>query len=348
MSSSSPSHPIQAAASPIVDPLWPGTSLFVPAHLECLLIGEPNRTRGTFADLRLDYRQVEKNADPEKGPFQTRTDTDRIGLGAHLQITLPSGFREAPRNSDGKVQFPAIPNRWVVARSVVTSEGVAPVLKLWVLQSDFVGPQLVGANSYPNPDRALSTIWVGRRVDLAAWDNPPGPARPLLRAVEPGTLSWIVTAENTRDALSFHDDLRDVAAGSQVSYSMLGWYRPALFDPLLGVTADNPQGFLTEDDWHDILSDLRLDVGGEAGQAAAELAWRTWLAAHPISGGPVLPEIQKGLAGQSLCHGMVFGIQWEGPSHSYPVAPVFTAPAVTVAVGGTAMEDLAAWLANVL
>lgn len=341
-----------SVAQTITNPLWPGPCLFVPISVECLLIGQPNQT-GSYADLRIDYRKVPSNIDPAPAPFQLRPSNDPPGTGAHLQATLPNSFRSGEQLPDGSVQFPPIPNRWVVARSVVTTPGTAPVFTVWVLQSDFLGPQGngtggTGTNSYPDPEQIGNTLWLGQVFTVANWANPAGPATPLLRSVGPGSVSWIVTYDNTLNALSFYDPLTDVTSGT-VTYAMLGWFNPASFDPLLGVTTEEPQGFETEADWQAILSALQLSVDGEAGLAAAEAAWAAWEQANPVTGGPVLPAIQMQLAGQSLCHGMVFGIAWNGPQQNYPKAAVLNGlNPVTVAIGGTGVEALAAWLAATL
>lgn len=336
-----------AASDTIVDPLWPGPSLFVPIGIECLLVGVPNQ-QGSWAELAIDYRKVPANVDPEPQPFQLRPANAPPGTGAHLQATLPMGYRQGQQQPDGSVLFPPIPNRWLVARSVVTTPGAAPVFTVWVLQGDFLGDMGEGSNTYPDPVQTGNTQWVGRAFTFDNWTNPAGPAQPLLRSVGPGSVSWVVTYDNTLNVLSFYDSLSDVSAGN-VTYAMLGWYSPSGFDPLLGVTDADPQGFTTQDEWQSILNTLLLNVHGESGLAAAEAAWQDWQAANPISGGATIPAIQMQLASQTLCHGMVFGMAWNGPQQSYPRDPVLNGQnPVSVAVGGTGVEAIAAWMANIL
>lgn len=110
------------------NPLWPGPRLLVPTMLECLVVGQPNQA-GTWADLTIDYRKLVDAFDPESQPFQPSLPPP--DTGAHLQVTLPSGFRNGVQLPDGSVQFPAIPNRWLFVRSVVQKRLYTPTRALY-------------------------------------------------------------------------------------------------------------------------------------------------------------------------------------------------------------------------
>lgn len=326
------------------NPLWPGPRLLVPTMLECLVVGQPNQA-GTWADLTIDYRKLVDAFDPESQPFQPSLvppDT-----GAHLQITLPSGFRNGVQLPDGSVQFPAIPNRWLFVRSVVQTSGTAPVLTATVLQSDFIDDEQ-GSNTYPDPTTVGKTVWIGKSFDLADWPDPVGPAEPLLMAMGPGSVSWVSTYQNTRDVLCFHDPLTGINAG-QITFAAIGWYSDPSFDPVLGVTSSETTGFTTQKEWQEIQTALLFGLGGASGLEDAQSAWKNWQDQHPITDPKPIPEIQDQLASQSLCHGMVYGIDWKGPQASYPRDPILDGQnPVTVAIGGTGFEAIAAWLADEL
>lgn len=323
------------------NPLWPGPRMLVPTTLECLLIGQPNQN-GTWADLNIDYRKLAGAFDPESKAFQPSAVPPETG--AHLQITLPSGFRHGTQLPDGTVQFPAIPNRWLFVRSVTQTPGTAPVLTATVLQSDFVD-DTQGSNSYPDPTTVGKAVWIGKSFDLANWTDPAGPSEPLLLAMGPGSVSWVSTYQNTRDVLCFLDPLTGIDAG-QIAFAAIGWYSDASFDPVLGVTPSDPTGFTTQKEWQDIQTALRFGLGGATGLEDAQKDWQSWQARHPITNPRAIPEIQDQLASQSLCHGMVYGIDWKGPRAAYPRDPILDGQnPVTIAVGGTGFEAIAAWLA---
>ncbi|WP_346897372.1 hypothetical protein [uncultured Roseibium sp.] len=328
------------------NPLWPGPRLFVPITLECLVVGEPNQT-GTWANMTIDYRQLPKAFDPDPKPFTKAPSPP--DTGAYLQITLPSGFRHGSQNPDtGNVSFPAIPNRWLFLRWVTQTPGKAPDLTVTVLQSDFLGDAGEGTNTYPDPTQVGQTQYIGRSFSLEEWTDPAGPAEPILVSMGPGSVSWVSTYQNTRNVLCFHDSLDDTDNGV-VSYAALGWYSNSPFDPLRGVTSQKPNGFASEDDWNAIMSALLFSVGGSSGLNDAQKAWTAWQAAHPIKNPISIPAIQDQLASQSLCHGMVYGIEWKGPSANYPRDPILDGQhPLSVAVGGTGFEAIAAWIADEL
>ncbi|MDP9840620.1 hypothetical protein J2T09_005408 [Neorhizobium huautlense] len=328
------------------NPLWPGPCLFVPITLECLVIGQPNQT-GTWANMTIDYRQLPKAFDPDPKPFTTAAAPPQTG--AYLQVTLPFGFRNGSQDpATGDVSFPAIPNRWLFLRWVSTNQGDAPVLTATVLQSDFLGAVGEGSNSYPDPDEAGQTRYIGRSFALADWTDPTSPAEPVLVSMGPGSVSWVSTYQNTRDVLCFYDALDDLDNGL-VSYAALGWYSNSVFDPLRNVTDKTADGFTSEDGWNEIMSALRFSLGGAAGSSDAKKAWASWQAAHSITNPISIPAIQDQLASQSLCHGMVYGIDWKGPAANYPRDPILSGQhPLSVAVGGTGFEAIAAWLANEL
>ncbi|MFZ7092724.1 hypothetical protein [Primorskyibacter sp. 2E233] len=336
--------PIPVSTQGFDNPLWPGPRLLVPITLECLLIGQPNQT-GDWADLGIDYRQLASAGDPEAKAFAPRSTPPETG--AHLQVTLPSGFRNGTQLPDGSVKFPAIPNRWLFLRFVTTTPGTAPVLTATVLQSDYLNDQ-DGANSYPDPGSPGKATWIGKSFDLSKWTNPSGPAEPILVSMGPGSVSWVASYQNTRDVLCFHDPLTGINAG-QITFAAMGWYSDPAFDPVLGVTKDTPKGFTDQADWQKIQSALQFGLGGAGGLDDAQKEWKDWQKAHPITNPIAIPAVQDDLASQSLCHGMVYGINWTGPENRYPRAPILDGQnSLSVAIGGTGFEAIAAWLSSEL
>ncbi|MFY8106887.1 MAG: hypothetical protein ACOVKO_08210, partial [Elstera sp.] len=323
--------------------VWQGPSLLTPLTVEALLVGAPNRN-STWAALQVAYQNVPLGGDPTPPPFATLPQSSVPGTGAHVMAVLPNGLRHALNGPDG-LEFQPIPNRWLILRSV-SGNGAAPTQRAWVLQSDFTGTG--GTNPWPGATVETSTF-IGKAYDITAWTEPGGPTTPILRASAPGSLSWLACYANIGNVMAFYDPLTDVATGT-LSYSMLGWYQPASFDPLLGVTDASPNGFTDAATWAALMSALSLEIqGGEPGLSAAQSAWQTWLAAHPEIDDSALPAAQQNYAGQNVCHGLVYGLPWVGAAQSYPRAPILGTPEkVTVAVGSTGIEAIAAWMAVVL
>lgn len=335
---------VSRANGPVVDPLWPGPCLFVPSVLECLLIGTPDQN-AVWAATRTDYARIKRFLDPSPRPFEARASSNPPATGAHLLMTLPAAITHGRQTDAGELDFHPIPNRWLVARLLAAHPGQPPAITAWVLQSDFLGTADEGSNPFPDPAQPGAVRYLGRAYALSDWTNPAAPATPVIRAIAPGDVTWAAVYDNLHNVLAFHDGLDGIAAGN-VAYAMLGWYRPAGFDPLLGVAADRPDGFVSREEWQALMDAFAWGVGGEGGLAEARADWTAWLARNPITGGPAIPAAQKDLASQTLVHGMVHGIAWAGPKTAYPRAPILsgTTPP-TVAVGGNAVEAIAAWMA---
>lgn len=324
--------------------VWQGPSLLTPLTVEALLVGAPNRN-GTWAALQVNYLNVPMGVDPNPTAFATLPQTSTPGTGAHIMAVLPDGLRHAITTPDDGLSFQPIPNRWLILRSV-SGNGGPPALRAWILQSDFTGQG--GTNPWPG-ETVDTTTFIGRAYDIGAWTEPGGPPSPILRATAPGSLTWLACYANIGNVMAFYDPLTDVASGT-LSYAMMGWYQPASFDPLLGVTSDSPDGFTDAATWSALMTALSLQIpGGDAGLQAAQAAWQTWLTAHPDINDSGLPEAQRSYAGQNVCHGLVYGLPWVGSNQSYPRAPILNTPdKVTVAVGSTGVEAIAAWMAQVL
>ncbi|MBP2232603.1 hypothetical protein J2847_005934 [Azospirillum agricola] len=335
---------VSRANGPIVDPLWPGPCLFVPSVLECLPVGKPNQN-AVWAATRTNYDRVKRFLDPSPRPFEARASSDPPRTGAHLLMTLPAAITLGRQTEAGELEFHPVPNRWLVARFLSTTPGQPPAITAWVLQSDFLGDAAEGSNPYPDPEKPGTVRYLGRAFSLSGWTNPAAPKTPVIRAAAPGDVTWAAVYDNVNNVLAFHDGLDGVASGT-VAYAMLGWYQPAAFDPLLGVSDSPPAGFLTEEEWQALMDALAWGVGGEAGLAEARRDWEAWRALNPMTDGPAIPEAQKNLASQTLVHGMVHGLAWKGPGVAYPRAPILSGKSrPAVAVGGTAVEAMAAWMA---
>jgi hypothetical protein len=324
--------------------VWQGPCLLTPITVEALLVGQPNRS-ATWAALQVAYQNVPLGGDPSPAPFQTLPQTNAPGTGAHLMAILPNGLRHAV-TSDSGTTFQPVPNRWLVMRFVSTA-GKPPALRAWVLQSDFTGAG--GTNPWPGPTLDTPTTLIGKSYDIAAWTDPGGPPAPILRASAPGSLSWLASYANIGNVMALYDPLTDVTSGS-VSYAMLGWYQPASFDPLLGVTQQDPQGFTDQATWAALMQSLSCIIpGSNAGLTAAQNAWTAWLHVHPNIDPGGLPAAQQALAAQNVCHGFVYGLPWQGPTPAYPRAAILSnSGTISMAVGGTGIEAIAAWMAQIL
>ncbi len=358
-------------------PVWPGPSLLVPITVDCLLVGEPDRT-GTWAVTRINYQNLAKRLVPDAAPpFAPKPAAELLPAGAHLIWTLPFSLRHGQQQvSDGSVVFPTVPNRWLVVRAaydIAGSPPAAPVLTAFAIEADALqtppGGLTPGVSQYPGRDNPKTTMQIGKAVALQSWAGPTGPGTPFLSAVGPAEVSWAVAYDNVRNVFSFYDAL---GAPGTYGYSVIGWYADPAKDGLAGLAADTPAN------WIAALSKAGFDwTAGAAGDQAAVQrgadAWAAWAKAHGldtgtfVASGVTVPkpladaiaawggwQAAHGVAGaqpsfprQTLLHGQLSQVVWEGASASYGTgAPGGGTTYPAVAVGNTGMEAISAWLAT--
>ncbi|NET81454.1 MAG: hypothetical protein F6J94_05655 [Moorea sp. SIO1F2] len=322
----------------------------MPIYLEALMVGQNNQV-GNWAVVGVQFNQLGLPlGQPQPPPFSYRSSSNPPKLGIHLLWTVPSALRHGQTQANGAVDFPLLPNRWLVTRTFIAEPGAVPSLTVWVLESDYLGSTPNGTHVYPDPTGGSQTYYIGRRFDLASWNGTTTTysGEPFLRAMGPGDATYVAIYDNMTNVLAFHDDMQNASVG-WYSYSVCGWYSTPADDQLFGKTESSPDGFTTEQEWQEIMTHLQWTVGSEADQNAAEQDWQAWLQQHPITGGPPLTDAQKNLPAQSLCHGFIYKLDWQGFNQFYPINAILQGehpPAV--AIGANGPEAMAAWLADAI
>lgn len=297
------------------------TRLLVPMHLEAMVLNEEASEATPFLRFHMDYQRLASFQSPEPPPFGGGS-TTQPAAGIYLHWTLPAALRHGIQQPDGTIEFPLVPNRWLVAR---IQAGVAPALavKAWVVESDFwdaddphagtspfVEPTGTGTGS-PMPTS------IGRAQRLGTASPAPGPSQPFLRVIGPGSMTFAAFAPGVENVFAFHDDVTgddDITPIGEATftYHVAGWYSSPELDPLRA-TAWVP----------------------EPGQAGG---WSNdpfgWIA---YTGDDTPP---------SLCqlHALVSGVPWDrdGENPLPDTYPTDVQGTVKVAVGSTAIDGLAA------
>jgi hypothetical protein len=162
-------------------------------------------------------------------PQNERGYTARAGTHWELDAT---GVRPTPRLNihAGKVQFPPVPNRWLVSRTGIRG---LPVKK-WVVESDYLhapeGPP-TDAISYPHSDAQRPEPFrrLGRQWTLDDWmEKRPEDVEYLdrLTAVGYGEPTFAAFHPNCHCVFGFHDDelAGDLAACGMLTYDVIGWF----------------------------------------------------------------------------------------------------------------------------
>ncbi|MBW4464897.1 MAG: hypothetical protein KME07_05590 [Pegethrix bostrychoides GSE-TBD4-15B] len=290
-------------------------TLLVPVALEALVINTPMKGAVGFSRWLPNYDNLNKFQSPIPAPFNIEGGNPSNGVYLHwvLPDTFAHGNKQTASSQAGtaaavratagmteqqEVVFPNVPNRWLVVR-IVPGTAATGTCRAWVVQSDYLGSQSSpGTNPFVDPfptntsaPNSVTTATLGKTVDLESWVEPAA-AQLFLKAVGPATVTFSAYTPNVQDVFSVYDDLSDLPSdvyngGTNLTYVVMGWYSDPTEDLLYG-SQYGANGWATADQWMALMQELNWAVpaGAENLPAAS------------------LPK-------QSLCHGMIYAVQWQ-------------------------------------
>lgn len=282
---------------------------------------------------------------PEPPPFGDSVTFP--GTGAYLHWTLPRALRVG--KSDSTIDFPLIPNRWLIVRIYRDPSG-SNVQRSWILEADcpnfnndnnncyFIVNDDVknkwansgdpNRNSIPpipfnaddNSDTLSYFITMGRHFDLSSW-NEAYPRNMFITALGPCNSEFSGYIGFNSGVLSFYDDLTGVPTTTALSYMVTGWYADSNSDIL--VTGDT--GFTGETTADEILQALNWQVA--AGQSANN-------------------------SNITLYSGMSFNLPWDSAAAQPPandeLEKIIDSKAMSVCVANTGLEAFSTLVATQL
>ena len=317
-------------------PVWPGSSLLIPIPTDVLLIGQGDvNAQTTWANLKNDYYGLWMfGSTAQPAPFSKGTCPP---VGAHLMWTLPNSLRQGKQQTTegAPVDFPPVPNRWLITRFGYSGPGVAPVSTPTVVQGDILvdaSGNIQNVNQYPYyEDTQMGVRQIGTNLPLDQFTGEAtGSAE--LKAVGPGDITWAVSYDNVQNVFALHDNLPDET--QTYTYSIIGWYADPQMDPLYNLPVD------TDKNWLSFLENQFKWTSEDVAQAVAD--WKAWQTQYGLSGtwdpsSLKLPDQAKtmmkawhnwqqqhgittatpDLPTQALYHSMVATVQWKGKNKSY-------------------------------
>lgn len=320
----------------IKSPVWPGPSLLTPIPTDVLLIGQGDvNAQTTWANLKNDYYGLWMfGSTAQPAPFSKGTCPP---VGAHLMWTLPNSLRQGKQQTTegAPVDFPPVPNRWLITRFGYSGPGVAPGSTPTVVQSDILmdaGGNIQNVNQYPYyEDTQLGVRQIGQNVPLDQFTGEDSGSAEL-KAVGPGDITWAVSYDNVQNVFALHDNLPDET--QTYTYSIIGWYADPQKDPLYNFPVD------TDNNWLSFLENQFKWTSEDVAQAVSD--WKSWQTQYGLSDAsdpsPLkLPDQAKtmieawrnwqqqngirtatpDLPTQGLYHSMVATVQWKGKNQSY-------------------------------
>ena len=230
-----------------------GTGLVVPVNLVAYCVGreDAHDQTGDFAGATTSYMNMLSERLPASLGINVTRDFDQppqwpLEEGIHLHWAAPDGLTHATQTShDADLDFPALPNRWLVTRLLVQNGAVTA--RHWLVESDTLSsepPQGKLTPTLPVQDDAQSYRHLGAwELFDGSWTEPnaagTSPIRSLfkqdLHAVATGDIAFAALYPNARNVLGFWDDgsgLPNGGAPFDLSYVVTGWFSDSSIDPL--------------------------------------------------------------------------------------------------------------------
>lgn len=290
------------------------TTLLVPVSIKALVVNDAVRKGQNFQRWSMNYGNLNDFTSPEPQPFSGNANdfsSNPDNNGVYLHWTLPDALRHGVETggaraqqpaSAGVIDFPLVPNRWLVVR--YSGALTARKADAWIIQSDFLDPN-EGTSPFVNPfAETPQATSIGKKINLATqkWAEPGGEM--FLTAIGPGDVTFASYQPYVENVFSIHDTLEGVADTDTLSYLLAGWYS----DPSKDILA----GWSTPDDFAALLSALHWSVS------------------------------EAGTAKTSVYHGMVYGISWEKSGPIPPSDKPEDSKNVKLAVGNTSVDALTA------
>ena len=282
--------------------------LFVPLALNAFAVNQ-NTLENLGANIQrwqYAYPFLNDYISPMPKPFSGQNTFTTTGVAVHWE--LPYILRQGWQDEAGGMQFPLVPNRWLVVRYSGPAADRSAVA--WVVESDALGNStpITGGSPYVHPmASSMQATWIGQIVGLSNWHEP-DPPQLFLTAVAPGNTMFSAFQPFCQSVFSIFDPLTGVASNDTLSYMVAGWYSAPGADILAGWQSDGSsfQAF--------------LDAAG-------------WTLAQPSAS----------QASDGIYSGLVWGIEWDltGPAQNSTPAP----GAVQLAVGNTSTDALTALIA---
>lgn len=233
--------------------------LLVPIHLDALSLKTDQPVLDAKADFtRLPYTDGTQDINGDVAyiseeivsePFQDRGLYLKAGI--HLHWALPDALTKGVHTSNG-TNFPDVPNRWLVIRSLKDGSK-----KQWVIESDYLYPNGKGEDSgsisfpvMPPPPSGFPFRFLGRKMTLETWKPNDAQAEYLnsLTAVGYGEPTFAAFYPNCFSVFGFHDDDFTSNVPDGLQYDVIGWYSDSNKDCLKTILINSINGATSKDE----------------------------------------------------------------------------------------------------
>lgn len=218
--------------------------IVVPVHLDAFCVGKNDETNDSFSGPTSKYptesweeRWLWKELNI---PLFHPPNEKKLQSGIHLHWALPDALTTAALDpSTGKLNFPEVPNRWLVTRFLFDGDK-PPKTKSWVVQSDYLSDEDNGAVALRNLKKDKEypeAVYLGRCVELEQFEESDENhschelTKTSFSAVTSGVASFAAYYPDCHSVFGFHDSLEGVDP-QKVMYTVVGWYSNSQSDPI--------------------------------------------------------------------------------------------------------------------
>ncbi|HVF98385.1 MAG TPA: hypothetical protein VND68_00990, partial [Chloroflexia bacterium] len=189
------------------------SSLLVPVYLDAWVVDANNQE--LLGWYEANYDNLMNFESPMPAPFES-SQNNRPPTGVYLHWALPDALTHGRgQPGGGQIEFPLVPNRWLVARFYTPATGPWQCTR-WVVQSDFLTTS-VGTTSVTLTGNGVTSISLATGADF------PVPAGTQLEVLEPDgsdsanvTTASAVAVGDTQITIQAQDFLDELDAGSSV------------------------------------------------------------------------------------------------------------------------------------
>jgi len=297
-------------------------TLLVPIQVNAMVVNKNSSINNVFRRWEHSYDMLNKFSSSEPD-FCDRNMSKNLKEGVYIHWILPDALKRGAQNPvTGNIEFPLVPNRWMVLR--FSGPLTKRVAKAFIIESDAPGYQ----DGEVNTDGTLSKNSSSYIFDPAVIDewkkskdavrNKAGnqlgmPTDGLINGLlgrvyefgncaEKGIEKLFVTAvasgnhifsayqSHCSSVFSLEDDLADVESPCNISYMVAGWYSNEAEDPIKKCNLDWMTDGISKQAYQKFMEDSGWQtLINEDGQV-------------PLS---------------SIYHGIVFGVDWD-EDKNYP------------------------------
>lgn len=202
-------------------------TILVPITVEALVVNDRIRKSQNFQRWVMNYQNIDNKTSPMPEVFDSNEaaawNNTPNANGVYLQWILPQALRKGSKEeSEGKVRFPFVPNRWIVIR--YSGPFNNRKAKAWIVESDYTDIEK-GTSPYVffNSDEKIEITRIGRKIEIDQWFEESNKEL-FLTALGPDDTTFSAYQPNNENVFSIHDPLEDISDEETLSYMVAGWY----------------------------------------------------------------------------------------------------------------------------